>query len=271
MSIQDILQKNTFQIFLKVEKRFRFVISAFSLGALIMLASLFEFNAFIIFIPVLIIAAYFFTYFSLLEGLHRSEWLLLFIMPVLFTIAFYLFYFLFPIRWLTRVPFIAVYGISIYAILLTSNIFNVGVEKNLQLLRAAFSVNYFYQSVLVFLLTNVLLSFKQSFFINGVVIFVVIFLLCIQLLWTVKLEVVFNKKIILYGVFVAALVSQLTVIASFISLQPTILALFLTASYYSFSGLMYHYWDQRLFGNIIREYLFVIFFVSALVLLSINW
>lgn len=270
MAIQEILQKNTFRLFIGVEKRFRFVISAFSLAMIILLASFFEFNSFIVFIPVLIIAAYFFTYFSLLEGLDRSEWLLLFIMPVFFTISFYLFYFLFPVRWLTRVPFIVLYGISIYAILLTSNIFNVGVEKNLQLLRAAFSVNYFYQSILVFLLTNVLLSFKQTFFVNGLVIFIIVFLLATQLLWTVKLEIVFDKKLLLYGGFVAALMAELTVIVSFISLQSTILSLFLTACYYSFSGLMYHYWDQRLFKNIIREYLFVIFFVSVLVLLSLN-
>ena len=67
---------------------------------------------------------------------------MLFLLPILLSVAMYLFYFLFPVRWLTRIPFVLVYGISMYAVLLSSNIFNVGVEKNLQLF-LAFSLSHF--------------------------------------------------------------------------------------------------------------------------------
>ena len=80
---------------------------------------------------------------------------------------FLLFYFLFPTRWITRIPFIIFYSISVYAMFLVSNIFNVGVEKSLQLYRAAFSVNYFYQSLMVFLFANLILSLKLNFFLGG--------------------------------------------------------------------------------------------------------
>jgi len=79
-------------------------------------------------------------------------------MPIVLSIAFYMFYFLFPVRWITRIPFIALYAIAIYATLLCSNIFSIGVEKSLQLYRAAFSINFLFQMFASFP------SFKYDFF-----------------------------------------------------------------------------------------------------------
>ena len=150
-----------------IEKRVRFVISTFCMISLMLFSTFFLFDKVWLFIPFLIAAAYFFTFFSILEGIEKIEWLTLFLMPVLCTVAAYLFYFLFPVRWITRIPFIMIYGFSIYAILLTSNIFNVGVDRSLQLYRAAFSVNYFYQTLISFLIFNAIFSFKQNFIVNG--------------------------------------------------------------------------------------------------------
>ena len=128
----------------KIDKRLRLVISVLVLGLLMLISTFFNFDKVFFFLPIFIVVTYLLSYFSLLEGIKKIGWFGLFLMPELVTVFFYLFYFLFPGRWLTRLPFIFIYEVSIYAVLLCANIFNVGVEKNLQLYRAPFSIHFFF-------------------------------------------------------------------------------------------------------------------------------
>jgi hypothetical protein len=264
-------QKYLYNLAHQVPRRIRFVISSIILTVLVLLTTFFEFQFVWIFVPVLIIATCIFTYFAVLDGISKNEVLLLFIVPVSFTVAAYLFYFLFPVRWLTRVPLILVYGMSIYAILLTSNIFNVGVEKNIQLYRAAFSVNYLFQTLVIFLSTEVILSFRLPFFVNAGLLFILLYGLSIQLLWSVSPQPVLERKVLFNGFILTFLIVQIAVAFSFIPLRSTIYSLLITASYYSLGGLFYHYLDNKLFKTTIREYVFVSMFVLIIVILTIPW
>lgn len=263
----DFFQKRA----LRIEKRFRFVISALALSLLMLISTFFLFDKALFFILLFIIAGYFFTYFSLLEGIEGIEWLTLFLMPIIITISFYLFYFLFPVRWLTRLPFFILYGISIYGILLCSNIFNVGVEKSLQLYRAAFSVNLFYQMVASFLFTNALFSFRLNFLMNVVLIFLVVSLLAFQLIWSEKLDLIIDKTSVSYALLIGLVLAEISLAGSFVPVKSTILALFLASSYYSLAGLIYSYLDQRLFKETIRSYISVWTIIFVIVLLSLQW
>jgi len=257
--------------FLKIEKRLRFVISSLLLSFLMLFSTFFLFDKAWIFIPFLGLVAYALTYFSIIESIEKSEWLTLFILPVFFTISFYLFYFLFPVRWLTRVPFIIIYGVSIYAMLLTSNILNVGVEKSLQLYRAAYSVNYFYQTVIVLLFANILFSFRANYIVNTLALGIVLFPLAIQLIWSIKLDLIIEKINLLYAALISIIIAQIALIVSFLPLRASLSALLVTASYYCFSGLINAYLDDRLFKQTIREYLFVWLFVILAALLTIGF
>jgi len=263
----EFLQKKA----LKIEKRFRFVISALVMGSLMLLSTFFLFDKALIFLAVFLVFGYLFTYFSILEGVEGIEWFTLFLMPIILTVSFYFFYFLFPVRWLTRLPFMFLFGISFYAVLLCSNIFNVGVEKSLQLYRAAFSINFFYQAVVFFLFNNALFSFKLNFIINALAVFIIAVLLAFQLIWSVKLDLVIDKKTIAYAFLIGLLLSELALIGSFVPLKSTILALFLASSYYSLSGLIYSHLDQRLFKETVREFVSVWLIVLGLTILSIRW
>ncbi len=256
---------------IRVEKRVRFVIATLILTFLMLLSTFFFFDKAWLFIPLFILGVYFFTYSSILEGIEHSEWLMLFFIPVVFTISFYLFYFLFPVRWLTRVPFLVLYGISIYAILLTSNIFNVGVEKSLQLYRAAFSVNYLYQTIIIFLVSNILFSARENFLVNALVMGGVIFPLSLQLYWTIKLKLEVELELYLYSMLTSFFIAQLALMFSFVPFKPTIMALFITASYYSISGLVTAHLDSRLFKKTVREYLIALGIVACIALLTLNW
>ncbi len=271
MLLLTALNKNFYRTSSQIEKRIRFVVSALIMTAVMFIATFFFFDKAIFLIPLLFILSYGVTYFSVLQGIEGIEWLLLFLMPVMFTIVFYLFYLLFPVRWLTRLPFIIIYGFSLYAMLLTSNIFNVGVEKSLQLYRAAFSVNYFYQTFVMFLAASVMFAFHLNPFLNGLLMFIITFLLSLQVLWSVRPKVFVERNLIHYSIFISTLVVQLGIVLSFIPIKLSIAALIITAVYYSVCGLLYHYIEQKLFSQTIREYVFVICFVCAIVLLSLQW
>lgn len=256
---------------LKIPKRFRFVISVMIMSVIMLISTTFYFDKALLFIPLLVVLSYLLTYFSLLEGIEKLEWFTLFFMEVFVSVAFYLVFFLLPSRWVTRLPFVTFYAISLYAMLLCSNIFNVGVEKSLQLYRAAFSVNFFYQSIILFLTLNAVFSFKLDFLLNGLIIGLIVFLLSLHLIWTNKLRIELERINLLYSLFIAMVVAEGGMVLSFVPLKTSVFALFLTATYYSVSGLVYHYIDQRLFKETIREYLFVLIFTFAIMILTISW
>ena len=256
---------------IKIEKRYRLVISAVLLTSLMIISSFFGFDKAITFLPILIISAYFLTYFSLIEGINKVGWFGLFLMPQLVTIAFYFVYYLFPGRWLTRMPFSIIYGISIYAVLLCSNIFNIGVEKSLGLYRAAFSINFFYQTIVSFLIFNLIFSLKQIFLINMLVAGIVGFILSLHLYWTIRLKRQIETEALHLSLITGLILGELAMIISFVPLKMPVYSLFLTSSYYSLTGLVYSYIDQRLFKETVREYVSVFIFVLIITLLSISF
>lgn len=263
--------KSLYRTSAQIERRIRFVVSALLMTFIMFIATFFFFDKAFYFIPLFLIVSYSVTYFSILQGIEEHEWLLLFLMPLLFTTAFYLFYLLFPVRWLTRLPFVFIYGFSFYAILLTSNIFNVGVEKSLQLYRAAFSVNFFYQTLVMFITSNVIFALRLNPLINGLLIFIVTFLLSLQLLWSVRPKKHIERQLVNYSLLVSFFIVQLGIVLSFVPVKLSVTALFITAAYYSLCGLLYHYLEQKLFAQTIREYIFVICFVAIITLLSLQW
>ena len=64
---------------------------------------------------------------------------------------------------------------------------------------------------------------------------------------------------------------EITLVASFIPLRTAVYALFLTASYYSVTGIIHHHIDEKLFAETVREYVSVWIFVLVITLLSLNW
>lgn len=255
----------------QIEKRYRLIMAVLILSVLMLFSTFFFFDKAVIFIPLLLISAFLLTYFSLLEGIEDIGWFGFFFMPLTITLSFYLFYFLFPARWLTRLPFIVIYGVSIYAILLVSNIFSVGVEKSLQLYRAAFSVNFFYQTIVAFLLFNFLFSLGQLFLITIIGVAMVSFLLSFHLFWTIRLKKYLEKDVLRFALLTGLILGEMALVVSFVPVKTAIAALFLTATFYSLGGIFYNFLDQRLFKETIREYTIVWVFVLIISLLSLSW
>ncbi|HLC94697.1 MAG TPA: hypothetical protein VJH96_03975 [Patescibacteria group bacterium] len=255
----------------RISKRRRLIIATVSLVCIMLYSTFLSFSSIKYVILAVAAATYFFTFFSILEGINKYEWLMLFIAPVMFTVAFNLFYFLLPVRWLTRIPFVALYAISLYALLLSSNIFNVGVVKSLQLFRVAFSVNFLFLTMTAFLICNVILSFRLNFVLNFFLIFIALFPLALQFIWSAKPKVTLDKETVLYSLLIALYVAEVSVVFSFMPLKQAIFALVLTGCFYSLLGLFYSYLDRRLFTERVREFIFVIIFVFIIAFLSLAW
>ncbi len=257
--------------FVKIDKRQRFILSTLFLTVLVFVSSFLSFNQAIIFILLSSFFVYFFTFFSVLEEIDGAEWLMLFLMPIIFTITFCMFFFLLPGRWLTRIPFVLIYSISIYAILLCQNIFNVGEMKNLQLYKAAFSVNFLFLIVTSFLLCNLVLSLKLNFLFNFFLISLSIYPLIMHFLWSINPKTIIEKHVFDYSFITALIVGELAMILSFLPLKSNIFALLLTTCFYSIGGLIQAYIEERLFKERIQEFIFVLIFIFVMALFTMVW
>ena len=261
--------KKTIKRLVRVNKRMRFVISSLLMTSLMLISTFYSNDKIFFFIPLFVLSSYLFTYFSIIEGLRGIEWFTLFIVPATLTLTIYLFYLLIPTRWLTRLPFVLIYEVLIYASLLTSNIFNVGVKKNLKLYRAAFSVNFLFQVIMIFLFATLVFALKLDFILNALILTVFVFILSGQFFWSVNPLEYLESKVFKLSFFIALVIGELVIIFSFLPIQSLIFTLLVSSVYYSLAGLFYLYLDDRLFKERIREYLVVLVFIFIIVLLSL--
>lgn len=260
-----------FKKFAKINKRRRFLLSSFILTIFVLISSFIPYGQIWLYLIGLSLLVYGFTYFSILQDIERGEWIMLFIIPFLFTIASVLFYVLIPGRWITRLPFMLFYSISIYAILLSQNIFNVGVELNLQLYRAAYSINFLFNTIIAYLLTQYLMSFRFGPFLSTIGSMLIIYPLALHVFWAVNPKVYISKELYKYAGYVVILAGQVIYVFSYLPIRTEIRALVVSACFYSFAGLVYLHIERMIMTTRIREYIIVLVFIILLALLSAQW
>lgn len=259
------------KLFNKVGKRRRFIIATVSMTLLYLVFSFQSFSQAKYFVIVMALAAYFFSFFSVLEDISGLEWLMLFVLPMYFTAVYCLFYFFFPGRWLTRLPYSIFYAVSIYAIMLSSNIFNVGATQALQLFRAAFSINYLYLTITSFLTYNLILSLKLNFLMNFVLFFILTLPLAWQFIWSINPRTFFAKDTLKMALIMSFIIGEAALVMSFMPIKANILSLLISACFYSLGGLFHAHLENRLFAERIREYIFVLLFIFGIAMLTIKW
>ncbi len=224
-----------------------------------------------ILIGVLAILTYALFAFGLREELSGIEWLTLFILPVLYVVAMSLFYFLLPVRWLTRLPTAVIFAIGMYAILLIENIYNVAAERTIQLLRAAHSVGLLLTLFTDFLLMSIIFSLHLPYLGNFLLTFFVSLLLSVQALWAMRLDDRINSQLVIYSFTVSFVLAELAFIFSFWPIQTILEALFLTTIFYTLVGMVQQYLLERLFRQTATEFISVSIVVLILVLATTRW
>lgn len=256
---------------LTISKRQQFVVLVAGLTVGLILTQLASLEVRYPLVMVLSLLAYGTSAFALREDLRGIEWLSLLILPTLFTAAVSLFYFLLPVRWLTRVPVAALYGLGMYALLLTENIYNVAANRTIGLLRAAHTVGFLITLVTNFLLINTVLAFRFFPLYNSLIVGILAFLLIFQALWSIELSPTVGRRVWQLSLTLSVIMSELTLVFSFWPIKTTMLALFLTTCLYSLVGMAQQYIADKLYKKTVSEFLWVSLIVFILVMLTTRW
>lgn len=255
----------------RIPRRRRFALSTLAVTLVMLLLSLFPFSTMLLALPVLVIVVYAVSYFALFEGIDHIEWIVLFILPVYFCLTFVLFYFLLPVRWLTRVPFVFIVAVTTYAILLSENIFNAGVEKSLPLYRAAYSVANFVTLSILFFLFTVLISFRQHFLLNAFFGGVLSWPLFFHSIWIASPKNVLEERVYKFATILSVLLSFAILMLSFVPVKTSIYAVYTVAIAYVLIGVTQEIVQNTAFKEHIRTYIIIISIMSVLVLLTASW
>lgn len=209
--------------------------------------------------------------FALWGELSGVKYFLLLLLPVYFVTGSTLFYFLLPVRWLTRLPFAFMFGISVYLLMLTSNIYNVAAIRTIALLRAAHAVGVLFSLITTFFLANVLFSLHLPFYL--VVLGSIIITLPVYLvgLWSYELEDFVSKKVFQYAAVFTIVTAQMSLVFSFWPIVPINGALALATIMYVLLGLSQFQFEDRLKRRIVYEHLGIAFIVFLIVTITTRW
>lgn len=209
--------------------------------------------------------------FALWGELSGIKYFLLLLLPVYFVTGASLFYFLLPVRWLTRLPFAIVFGISIYLLMLTANIYNVASVRTIALHRAARAVGLLFTLIAGFFLINVLFSLHLAFYFNAIGVMFISGPLYLVLLWSNELENYISRKVAIYtGVF-TLVTAQMALVFSFWPIAPINGALIMVTVMYVLLGIGQFAIIEGLKRQIIYEYIGVAALVIIIVLITTRW
>jgi len=254
-----------------LSKRQRFILTAIVLSVGLLAIQITNLSWRYQAIAALMVLTYFLSAWSLIEGLNGIEWFTVLALPVLYTGGVGLFYFLLPTGWLARLPVAIAYGLGIYVLLLTENIFSVAAIRTIQLLRAAHAAGFLLTLVTAFFLYDTILSFRLVFWLNFLLVGLVSLPLLLCGLWSVKLEEKISARVWLYSLCLALILAEMALAFSFWPVTVVSGSLFLVTTLYLVLGLSQYQLSGRLFKRTINEYLSVGIAVLLIMFFSTHW
>ncbi len=160
---------------LNLNKRQKIVITSTLLTIGLLSTQLVNFDLRFCLLGGLAVLAYILSFWSLQEGINMTKAFILMILPTLFAVAVASFYFLLPVRWLTRLPVAFLFGLTFYLLLLAQNVFNVASLRTIPLYRAASTASFLFSLLSAFFIFHVIFDFNLLIIWNGVVVFLISF------------------------------------------------------------------------------------------------
>ncbi|HKC14930.1 MAG TPA: hypothetical protein VKC89_03165, partial [Patescibacteria group bacterium] len=147
---------------LNVDKRQRFVVGVIFLSLTLFVSEFFLGKSGVFMVFLLSFLADLFLFFALYEDLRENFYPQIFILPFLYSLAFGLFYLLIPARLLTRIVMASFYGVGLYSLFLSINIFSVSSVRTIALLSSARTVSLAIILLSYFFLANVVFSLHTN-------------------------------------------------------------------------------------------------------------
>ncbi|MCJ7826037.1 hypothetical protein MUP56_00255 [Patescibacteria group bacterium] len=261
----------SWKIPVSLSKRQLFVTTTVILTVILILTQVVPSDYRYAFVIALSIFTFFLTAVCLRDDLKGLEWVTLLILPTLYSAAVALFYFLLPVRWLTRIPIAFLYALGFYALLLTENIYNVAANRTIALLRAAHSVGFLLTFVTYFLFVQTIFAFRAGPFPNIVAIGMLSFVLIFQSLWAMELEEKVSGRLLSVTIALTLVMAQLTWILSFWPVPRMMAALFIASVFYSLVGMAQQYIVEKMYKKTVIEFFLVCIVISLIFLATTRW
>lgn len=208
---------------------------------------------------------------SLFEGIGRNMTLLTLVLPTVFTLGVGTFWFLLPANIYARIPIVIFYGLGIYVLCLTMNIFTVSTIRTIALLRAARGVGFVLSLITSFLVFDAILSLRVQIYLLIPLVAVVSFLVLLQGFWSIVLEKEFVPEIFNLATVSTLVVVEIATALFFWPVTVVVGSLFLTVACYMMLGLGQAKLDGRLFSSTVREHLVVGVLVFLAMFFATHW
>ncbi|MBF8249819.1 MAG: hypothetical protein HW400_420 [Candidatus Levybacteria bacterium] len=248
--------KKKIDFLFNIPKRQKFIISV----ALLSLALFFSEQLFgkggIYIAFLLSLLADLFVFWAIREDLKGNFSPQVFILPLLYTLSCTLFYFLVPVRFITRIGMTSLYALGLYSLLLSENIFIVSSIRTIALLSSARTVSFVVTLLSYFFIANVVFSLHFNVFVTLAFVFAFSFPLILHSIWSHTLEKDFRLHME-WILIIALCVVETAFVLWFWPTTPTIIGLFLTGLFYILVGISQIWLDKRLFKSVMWEYIWV--------------
>lgn len=260
--------------FLALTKRQKIIVACILVSLGLLSTQLVNFNLRFRFMIGLTAFSYFISVWALWEGfsLNINKAIILLLPPALFTLSVTSFYFLLPIRWLTRIPVAFVFGLLFYLLLLAQNVFNVAAIRTIPLYRAASTTSFLFTLFSAFCLYSVTSALNLLFIWNGVGIFAISFLLVLPILWSVEMEDRLSSFVVIQALILSLILAELGLVLSFWPthsiIRPYAIGATLTSSIYVLLGLTTQHLRGRFSKREVVEYLvfgFIVWLVAYII------
>lgn len=256
---------------LTLTKRQKIIITSVILTLGLLSTQLVDFNLRFRFIAGLSVLAYILSLWSLWEGLNITKAIILLILPTFYALAVSSFYFLLPVRWLTRLPVALTFGLTFYLCLLSQNVFNVASIRTIPLYRAASTASFLFTLLSAFFIFNVIFAFELLFLWNGVAVFLISFPLVLQVIWTIDMSDKVTTANIVQSLILALVLAELALSFSFWPMPTTIWSLSLSSSMYVVLGLTTQVLRGKVSKRVVWEYLAIGAVVLLVAFFTTSW
>ncbi|MEK7457975.1 MAG: hypothetical protein AAB612_00595 [Patescibacteria group bacterium] len=238
-----------------MRKREKFLVSSFVLSFALLGTQYVPLDFRLLGTALLFFVTYAMSAWALFDDLGGIEWFMVVPFPCLYAISVSLFYFLLPENILSKIAVLALFGVGMYAIYLTCNIFSVAKFRTIQLLRAAHAVSFLFTTLLIeFFFANTIFSLHLPFWANGLAISLATFPLVLISLWSIELKQKLDISLLHQAITVAVLMGELAIGISFLPTTLWAASLCIVGSMYAVLGVLVTKLSGRLFQNTVWEY-----------------
>lgn len=205
-------------------------------------------------IGLLAVMSYSFTAWALLAEMRGIIPWVNMVLPVMYPTAVALFYFLLPQAAITRMIVGIFFAISMYGLLLTTNIYAVASIRTIQLLRAGRAVGFLLSILTSALLYHVIFSFRLGAGITTLAVMGVSYPLFLHGVWSYSLGERLRGEG-WYALVGALVMAEIAWAITFWLIDIPLASVLLAMGMYVILGIFQHNVEGRLFARTLQEYL----------------